>query len=125
VAEWSRTARVAEVRNAFREAQESYRQALELLDKLADDQPRAQQELELQLSLGVTLIATDGYSAPAVGEAYRRARELGRRLGDDSQLASILGGLFQFHLVRGEFQISREIGEQLLTLAKTTPDPSG
>jgi predicted ATPase len=124
VAQWSRAARAAEARNAFREAQGSYRQALKVIAKLADDQRRAQQELQLQLSLGVTLIATDGYSGPAVEEAYGRARVLCQRLGDDAQLAPILGGLWQFHGTRAEFQTNREIGEQLLELSKTTLDPA-
>jgi class 3 adenylate cyclase/predicted ATPase len=124
VAEWSRAARVAEARHAFREALGSYRQALGLVEKLADDQKRAPQELQLQLSLGVILIATDGYSAPAVEEAYERARKLCQQLGDDTQLAPILGGLWQLHYLRGEFATGREIAVQLLALAKATLDPA-
>jgi predicted ATPase len=124
VAEWLRAANAAEKRNAFREAQRSYRQALELVEKLADDQQRAELEVQLRLNLGVTLIATDGYSAAAVEEAYGHARELCQQLGDNGQLASILSGLFQFHLVRAEVQTAREIGEQLLALGKTTLDPT-
>jgi class 3 adenylate cyclase/predicted ATPase len=122
LAEWSRAANAAEQRNAFREAQGSYRQALVLVEKLADDRQRAHQELQLQLSLGVSLIATDGYSAPAVEKAYGRARELCQHFGDDAQLAPILGGLWQFHGSRAESQTVREIGEQLLAIAKTTYD---
>jgi predicted ATPase len=124
VAEWSRAANVAAERNAFREAQRSYRQALELVEKLPDSQQRAQQELQLQLSLGVTLIATEGYSALAVEETYGRARELCQQIGDDAHIAPILGGLWQFHMMRGELQTVREIGGQLLALAKTTLDPA-
>jgi tetratricopeptide (TPR) repeat protein len=124
VAEWSRAANAAAERNAFREAQTSYRHALELVERLPGGQQRAHQELQLQLSLGITLIATDGYSASAVQEAYGRARELCQQVGDNAHLAPILGGLWQFHVMRGQFHTVREIGEQLLTSAKTTLDPA-
>jgi predicted ATPase len=73
-------------RSAYREAVALSRRGLELLASLPETPERIRQELELQLTLGVPLIATEGYAAPAVGEVYHRAqstlRSPGRQAGD-------------------------------------------
>src|SRR5262249_42559541 len=51
-------------RFAYHEAVALSRRGLELLSKLPDTPERAEQELSLQLTLGVPLIATQGYAAP-------------------------------------------------------------
>ena len=58
---------------------------------------RARQELTLQTALGVPLVATKGYAAPAAGEAYTRARELCQRVEETPQLFPVLVGLFRFY----------------------------
>jgi predicted ATPase len=50
IAEWSRAGKAAEARNAFAEARESYRQALELLNRLPESAERDLRELELAQS---------------------------------------------------------------------------
>jgi hypothetical protein len=44
------------------------------------------QELTLQVALAVPLRAQRGFAAPEVGQAYARARELCRLLGETPQL---------------------------------------
>src|SRR5262249_1922009 len=44
--------------------------ALELLKTLPDTSERAQQELLLQINLGVSLMATEGYASPKAKQAY-------------------------------------------------------
>ena len=95
---------------------------LELLHTLPDTFERAQQELRLQSALGAPLIATKGYAAPEVREAYTRARELCQLLGAPPRLFAILYGLAVFHLVRAELPRARELGEQLLNLAENQQD---
>jgi len=51
-----------------------------------------------------------------------RARELCQQLGETPHLFAVLGGLWQFHVVRGEYQIARELGELLFTLAQRVQD---
>jgi len=63
-------------RSAHVEAIRHLIKALELLKTLPDTPERTRQELTLQTALGVPLVATKGYAAPEVGEAYTRAREL-------------------------------------------------
>ena len=51
IAEWSRAGKAAEARNAFREALESYQQALALLNLLPESPERDLRELELRQSV--------------------------------------------------------------------------
>ena len=50
IAEWSRAGKAAEARNAFREALESYQQALALLNLLPESPERDSRELKLRQS---------------------------------------------------------------------------
>ena len=59
---------------------------LELIKTLPDPPERPKQELDLQATLGLALMAAKGMGAPEVGIAYGRARELCHQVGDTSQL---------------------------------------
>ncbi|MGE0822640.1 MAG: AAA family ATPase [Candidatus Binatia bacterium] len=95
--------------------------ALELLKTLPETPERDQQELTLQLVLGVPLLATKGYSASEVTQAYTRARELSQRMGEGPQLFSALWGLYLSSVVRADFGATRELGEQLFIMAQRMP----
>jgi predicted ATPase len=75
---WQRAGRRASERSAYVEAISHLRKGLEVLQTLPDTPVRTQQELELQTTLGPALIATKGYGALEVAQAYTRARELCR-----------------------------------------------
>jgi predicted ATPase len=51
-----------------------------------------------------------------------RARELCEQVGESAQLSEVLIGLWDFHLVRGEVQVSLERAEQLLRLSHREHD---
>ena len=70
---------------------------LELLKTLPDTPEHAQQELTLQIALGTPLMVTKGYAAPEVEQAYTRARELCRQVGETPQLFPVLWGLCPFY----------------------------
>ncbi len=89
---WERAGNRALQRSANVEALRHYRAALALLDALPTEM-RAARELILQLSLGSALTSVEGYSAPATGEAYRRARDLCLELGDKEHLSRPVRGL--------------------------------
>ena len=72
-----------------------------MLKTLPDTPERAQQELTLQITLGAPLMATKGYAAPEVGEAYTRARELCQQIGETPQLFPVLWGFWAFYLDAG------------------------
>jgi predicted ATPase len=59
-----------------------------------------------------------------VGQAYSRAQYLWQQVGETAQLFPVLWGLGHFHVVRGEPQIARELGAQLLTLAQQHQEPT-
>ena len=65
---------------------------LELLKTLPDTPERTQQELVLQTTLGLALMATQGLAAPEVEQAYARARELCQQVGETPQLFPVLLG---------------------------------
>jgi class 3 adenylate cyclase/predicted ATPase len=96
--------------------------ALALLERLPDTPARASRELKLLLSLGPALMDVRGYGAPEVGETYTRARQLGERLGETSQLFAALLGLRIHHVVRAQYSVAREFGERMLCMARETQD---
>src|SRR5216683_1819953 len=98
--------------------------ALELLRTNQALPDRAQQELSLQLALGVPLVLTKGHSAPEVEATYNRARELCQQATEGPELFSVLLGLRSSYLHRGDLQPALELGAQLLTLAHSLRDSS-
>jgi class 3 adenylate cyclase/tetratricopeptide (TPR) repeat protein len=96
---------------------------IEFLKSAPDDETRVQQELSLQLTLGSSLMATRGWAVPEVSQAFGRAQELCRSLGEVPQLVPVLYGIWGFFVVRGELTKARQIGSQLLTIAEAARNP--
>ena len=63
-------------RSAYAEAVNHLTTALDLLTTLPETRVRSQQELVVQMTLGMALLATKGSSAPEVERLYICAREL-------------------------------------------------
>jgi predicted ATPase len=124
IAYWQQAGQQAVERSANVEAISHFTQGLEVLKSLPDTPERAQRELTLQIALGVPLLATEGWGAPRMGQAYARARALCQHVGDVHQLCSALIGLWAFYLARSEPRTARELGEQLLHLAQSGQDPA-
>ena len=91
---------------------------------LPDTLERARCELDLQTTLGPVLMAFKGQSSQDTERAYARARELCQQVGETSQLFPVLYGLYRFYMVRAELQTSRELAEQLFSLAQRIQDPA-
>ena len=109
-------------RFAYREAVGLAQRGLALLKRLPDSAERAEQELCLQLTLGVPLIVIEGYAAPDVGIVYMRARELCRQLGERPEISEVLWGLRTFYALRSELTAAREIAQEALGLAERSED---
>jgi predicted ATPase len=122
VAYLTRVAEKAARHSAHVEAISHLTQALELLQRLPITPERSQQELQLHLALGVSLIATKGYAAPEVEQTYARARQLCQHLEDPHQLYPVLRGLWAYYLVHAEYRTAHALGEQLLSLAQQVQD---
>lgn len=121
---WHKAGQKAIERSANLEAVAHLSKGLELLSTLPDTPERIQQELLLQIVIGVPLVATKGYGAAEVEKAYARARELCRQVGETPQLFLVLHGLWRFYLVRAELQTAQELATQLLQLAQRLQDPA-
>ena len=94
---------------ANEEAINHFRQGLTLLKPLPDTAKRGRQELALQTALGAPLLATQGFAAPPVEQAFGRAHELCRQLGEPPELFPVLWGLWLFYLVRAQHDTAREL----------------
>ena len=121
---WQRAGERASQRSANVEAIAHLTKGLKVLETLPEIPERTQQELHLQTTLGPALMATKGYTTPEVEQAYTRARELCRQLGETPQLFPALRGLWLFYIARAELQMARELGEQLLALAQSVQAPA-
>jgi DNA-binding SARP family transcriptional activator len=108
--------------SAYQEGIAHLTRGLALLLALPDSPERAQQELALQLSLGMAWVGPTGYG-PEVEKAYTRARELGQQTGKTSQLCRVVGELSVFYYVRAKHQRARELAEEALSLARRAKDP--
>ena len=120
---WRQAGQRALERSAYVEAISHLTKGLEVLRTLPDTMDHTQQELDLQTILGLVLIASKGYASPDVERVYAQARALCQRMGETIQLFPVLRGSWLFYLNRGELQVARELGEQLLRLAQGAQDP--
>ena len=119
---WHRAAQRAVERSAHTEAISHLCTGLALLQTLSETPERTQREVDMQIALGASFIATKGYAAPEVEQTYLRARQLGAHLDDPLQRFSMLRGLWVYYLVRDELQTAHALGEQLLELAQPAQD---
>ena len=105
-------------RSAHREASEHLSHGLELSKTLPDSPERIQLELQLQTAFGGALTTLKGFGVPEVEQAFARARELCRQVGETPQLFMALLGLWAFYVERAELTTAQELAEQLLRLAQ-------
>jgi predicted ATPase/class 3 adenylate cyclase len=124
IAEWSRTAQRAEAHGAFREAQESYEQALTLLNLLPESRERDLRELELRRSQIAMLHLTIGYAAPETIEANGRARALAEKTGNLTQLVNLMLLMCRTTRHAGNLVAAATIADQALELALRDRNPT-
>jgi predicted ATPase len=121
---WQQAGQRAVKRSAGVEAISHLTKGLTLLKILPDTPERTQYELDLQMMVALAWMTTKSYAAPEVGQAYNRALELCRQIGETPQLFPVLSGLVRFYYTRAELQTARELGEQCLRIAQGTQDPT-
>ena len=108
--------------SAYEEGIAHLTRALDFLLARPESPERAQQELDLQLAIGMAWIG-QGTFVQEVEAAYARARELGQQLGKTPQLCRVVGGLAIFWYVRADNQRARRLAEEAFGLAQQTEDP--
>ena len=115
-------AAVAKRRFSDAEAAGYIRRALVLCRDFPESVKRDRDEMELLVTLGPSLVTTDGYSMPEVGETYARGLLLSRRSGDQKHLFPLLSGAWLFHLVRGQVEESRQLAQDAVDGARREGD---
>jgi tetratricopeptide (TPR) repeat protein len=95
---------------------------LAVLKTLPDLTERRRQELNLQLTLGMSLAVTKGWAFKDVAVAFKRAQELCQHAGEDLGSFTALYGLLLYYAIRSEMETARELGEELLRLAEKEQD---
>jgi class 3 adenylate cyclase/predicted ATPase len=120
---WQCAGQQAIERAGYVEAVSLLSKGLALVEALPDTPARAQQELELQMTLGPAMMAIKGTANPEVEQTYARARVLCQQVGDTPQLFQTLWGLCRFYRGQGALLTARELGEQLERLAERVADP--
>jgi len=114
---YRRAAGYARQRYANAEAADLLKRALTLCREFPESERRLKQELELLVTLGPALVATEGYSAAQVGETYNRAMEISHRF-EDRNIFAILSGGWVFHNVRGDLETGRQFCADFLRAAE-------
>jgi predicted ATPase/class 3 adenylate cyclase len=111
-------------RSAYREAVAYFTSALEALGHLPETRETLERAIAVRIDLGPALIATTATTAQEVEQTYIEARAICERLGDTPQLFPVLWALARIHDSRGELNMGRELGEQLLNLAGRAQEPA-
>jgi len=122
VEQWLKAGRRAAGRSAHVEAIAHLKQGLELLVSLPDWPRRSEIESDLQLALGVSLMASKGLSSLEAAEAYERARALCEESGDVTRLVSALWGLWHSSNNSNRLEAAHALCNQLLTLTEKHDD---
>jgi len=108
--------------SAYQEGITHLTRGLDLLAALPESLERDQQELALQLILGIAWQGAKGARFSKVKESHIRARELCLQTGNTSQLCQVLGEMAVFYYVGAELHRARELAIEGLTLAQSAKD---
>jgi len=112
----------ANERSAYQEAISHLTTGFNLLQTLPETRARHQQELPLQTAIGAALLMVRGHTAPEVEAAYTRARVLCQQLGDTQDMLPVLFGLWRFYVMRADYAMARQLGEELLGLTERSDE---
>ena len=113
----------AVARSANREAIALFEQALAALQQRPEDPETLGEALDIRIALGPCLGIIHGHGAPEKEASYVAARELCLRLDDRPRLFPALWGLWHVSFNRGLHREARDLGEELISLARELGDP--
>jgi DNA-binding winged helix-turn-helix (wHTH) protein len=98
------------------------RRALDTISTIADEGERTKTEVELLIGLGAAFMATRGFGAPEVLDAYARAEALCERLGERADIFPALWGQWLLRWGRSEVDAAWRLCERLLAMAQKSGD---
>jgi class 3 adenylate cyclase/tetratricopeptide (TPR) repeat protein len=124
IAAWSRAAEVAEARNAFKEALDSYQQALAVLNTLPKGSERDALELGLSQSVVRMLQITKGYSAPETNQATERISALAESSGNLIPLVNLTISKCATAFISGNVRATGALADQALDLSVREGSPT-
>jgi predicted ATPase len=120
---WFKSGQRALARSANVEAIANFRKALQLLNALPETPERTKQEIDIQLALGIPLIAVQGYAAAETREAFSRARSLCLRLGNIPEYYQALFGVWGNLWMSGKNSEALHMAEEFLSRSRALSDP--
>lgn len=120
---WFESGQGALAHSANVEAIASFRKALHLLDALPETPERIKQEIDLQLALGIPLIAVQGYASAETREAFSRARSLCLQLGDIPEYFQALFGLWGHAWMGGKNDDALRLADEFLSRSRALSQP--
>jgi class 3 adenylate cyclase/tetratricopeptide (TPR) repeat protein len=108
----------ARQRSASSETIRHLSRGIALLQTLPEGLTRSERELVLQIELGMTLVATEGWGSRDAEAAYRRARKLCEHIGELPQVFQVMRGLITFYTARAELGTAHDLTGRLMGLAE-------
>jgi predicted ATPase len=123
VENWARAGERGQQRGAVLEAINHYRLGLDLLQSLPETRERDDQEIRMNVGLGMALERTKGSGAPQVDSHFERAQRLCQQTGNPSQLFTALYGRYRCWQLQGQHGRSLELAKELLALAGREQNP--
>ena len=109
-------------RSANTEAIGHLQHALDAVGHVADEVERTKVEVALHVAMGAAFMATRGFGASEVHDAYARAEALCDRLGARADMFPALWGQWLFRWGRSEVENAWRLGVRLLALAEKSGD---
>jgi len=120
---WFESGQRAVAHSANVEAIANFRKALQVLNALQETPERTKQEIDIQLALGIPLIAVQGYAAAETREAFSRARALCLRLGNIPEYFQALFGSWGNLWMGGNNRDALGMADEFLTRSRALSDP--
>jgi tetratricopeptide (TPR) repeat protein len=123
ITQWERVGNIAQGRNSFKEAEESYRQASAMLNLLPESPERDLRELHLRQSLASMLQVTKGWAAAETVDVVERLAAVAAKTGNLKELGNSLAGRAFTAWIQGELSTAGALADQALELALREPNP--
>jgi len=120
---WLESGQRALAHSANVEAIANFRKALQVLNALPETPERTKQEIDIQLALGIPLIAVQGYASAETREAFSRARTLCLRLGNIPEYFQALFGLWGHSWMCGKNDDALRMADEFLSRSRALSDP--
>jgi class 3 adenylate cyclase/predicted ATPase len=120
---WFESGQRALAHSANVEAIANFRKALQLLNALPETPERTKQEIDIQLALGIPLIAVRGYASAETREAFSRARTLCLQLGNIPEYFQALYGSWGHLWMCGKNDDALRMADEFLSRSRALSDP--